>query len=97
MLVLAITANFWQVVTFDMTLTHFSTILSAAVSYPINYTGTPQQWIFSSRLNRVLLRGFPLIRGFYVVKNPLVKPTLSINEGVSTIEGSTNEGFQCTY
>ena len=27
-----------------------------------------------------------------MVKNPLVKPTLSINEGVSTNEGSTIEG-----
>ena len=35
MLVFAITANFWQVVTFDMTLTHFSTILSVAVSYKL--------------------------------------------------------------
>ena len=35
MLVLAITANFWQVVTFDMTLTHFSTILSVAVSHKL--------------------------------------------------------------
>ena len=32
------------------------------------------------------------MRGFYIVKNPLVKPTLSINEGFSTIEG-----FQCTW
>ena len=31
--------------------------------------------------------------GFYVVKNPIVKPSLSINEGVSTNEGSTIEGF----
>ena len=46
---------------------------------------------FSSRLNRLLLRGFPLIRGFYLVKNPLVKPSLSIVEGFSTIEG-----FQCS-
>ena len=36
------------------------------------------------------------MRGFYVVKNPLVKPSLSINERFSTIEGSTIEGFQCT-
>ena len=39
------------------------------------------------------------MKGFYVVKNPLVKPSLSINEGFSTIEGiegSTIEGFQCT-
>ena len=42
------------------------------------------------------MRGFPLIRGFYLVKNPLVKPSLSIVEGFSTIEGSTIEGFQCT-
>ena len=35
------------------------------------------------------------MRGFYVVKNPLVKPSLSINERFSTIEGSTIEGFQC--
>ena len=35
MLVFAITANFWQVVTFDMTLTHFSSILSVAVSYKL--------------------------------------------------------------
>ena len=35
------------------------------------------------------------MRGFYVVKNPLGKPSLSINEGFSTIEGSTIEGFQC--
>ena len=50
---------------------------------------------FLSRLNCLLLRGFPLMRGFYVVKNPLVKPSLSINEGFSTIEGSTIEGFRC--
>ena len=31
------------------------------------------------------------MRGFYVVKNPFDKPTLSINQGFSTIEG-----FQCT-
>ena len=31
------------------------------------------------------------MRGFYVVKNPLAKPNMSINEGFSTIEG-----FQCT-
>ena len=36
MLVFAITANFWQVVTFDMTLTHFSSILSVAVSYKLH-------------------------------------------------------------
>jgi len=36
------------------------------------------------------------MRGFYVMKNPFVKPSLSINEGFSTIEGSTIEGFQCT-
>ena len=30
------------------------------------------------------------------MKNPLVKPTLSITEGVSAIEGSTIERFQCT-
>ena len=35
------------------------------------------------------------MRGFYVVKNPLIKPSLSINERFSTIEGSTIEGFQC--
>ena len=35
------------------------------------------------------------MRGFYAVENPLVKPGLSINEGFSTIEGSTIEGFQC--
>ena len=35
------------------------------------------------------------MRGFYVVKNPLVKPNMSINKGFSTIEGSTIEGFQC--
>ena len=35
------------------------------------------------------------MRGFYVVKNPLDKPSLSINERFSTIEGSTIEGFQC--
>ena len=29
------------------------------------------------------------------MKNPLVKPSLSINERFSTIEGSTIEGFQC--
>ena len=52
-------------------------------------------WNFLSRLNRLLLRGFPLMRGFNVVKNPLVKPSLSINERFSTIEGSTIEGFQC--
>ena len=63
--------------------------------YDLQYTGTPQQWIFSSRLNRLLLRGFPLMRGFYVVKNSLVKHSLSINERFSTIEGSTIEGFQC--
>ena len=37
------------------------------------------------------------MRGFYVVKNPFDKPSLSINEGFSTIEGSTIEGFQCTW
>ena len=31
------------------------------------------------------------MRGFYVVKNPLAKPNMSINEGFSAIEG-----FQCT-
>ena len=36
------------------------------------------------------------MRGFYVVKNPFVKLSVSINEGFSTIEGSTIEGFQCT-
>ena len=36
------------------------------------------------------------MRGFYVVKNSLVKHSLSINERFSTIEGSTIEGFQCT-
>ena len=35
------------------------------------------------------------MRGFYVVKNPLVKPNMSINKGFSTIEGFTIEGFQC--
>ena len=30
------------------------------------YTGTPQKWIFSSRLNRLLLRGFPLFH--YLIK-----------------------------
>ena len=35
------------------------------------------------------------MRDFYVVKNPLIKPSLSINERFSTIEGSTIEGFQC--
>ena len=35
------------------------------------------------------------MRGFYVVKNSLVKHSLSINERFSTIEGSTVEGFQC--
>ena len=29
------------------------------------------------------------------MKNPLVKPSLSINERFSTIKGSTIEGFQC--
>ena len=37
------------------------------------------------------------MRSFYVVKNTLVKPSLSINEGVSIIEGFTTEGFQCIY
>ena len=37
------------------------------------------------------------MRGFYVVKNPLIKPSLSINERFSTIEGSTIEGFRCTW
>ena len=36
------------------------------------------------------------MRGFYVVKNPFVKPSMSINEGFSTIGRSTIEGFQCT-
>ena len=37
------------------------------------------------------------MRGFYVVKNPLVKPSLSINEWFSIIEGFTVEGFQRIY
>ena len=36
------------------------------------------------------------MRGFYVVKNPFVKLSLSINEGFSTIEGSNIEGLECT-
>ena len=36
------------------------------------------------------------MRGFYVAKNPLVKPSLSINKRFSTIEESTIEGLQCT-
>ena len=35
------------------------------------------------------------MRGFYVVKNPLVRPSFTINEGGSTIERFTIEGFQC--
>ena len=35
------------------------------------------------------------MRSFYLVESPLVKPSLSINEGFSTIVGSTIEGFQC--
>ena len=42
------------------------------------------------------IEGFPTNMGFYVVKNPLVKPNMSINKGFSTIEGSTIEGFQCS-
>ena len=37
------------------------------------------------------IEGFPLMRGFYVVKNPLAKPNMSINEGFSA-----NEGFLCS-
>ena len=36
------------------------------------------------------------MRGFYVVKNQLAKPNMSINEGFSTIEGPTIEGLQCS-
>ena len=52
--------------------------------------GTPQYGFFSSSLNRLLLRGF------YVVKNSFVKSSWSINEGFPTIGRSTIEGFQCT-
>ena len=47
------------------------------------------------------IEGFYTNGGFYVVKNPFFKHSLSINERFSTIEGSTIEGspiegFQCT-
>ena len=60
-------------------------ILEKNVSFAVHWN--PSIVDFSSRLNCLLLRGFPLLRGFYVVNNPLVKPSLSINERFSTIEG----------
>ena len=42
------------------------------------------------------IKGFSTNQRVFLVSNPLVKPSLSIVEGFSTIEGSTIEGFQCT-
>ena len=39
------------------------------------------------------IEGFFTNEVFLVMKNPFVKPSLAINEGFSTIEGSTTEGF----